>query len=40
MVPKLTTFENTAARLMEVDKAMKKTKDKRLYERYQCIYYK
>lgn len=37
-MPKKTTFEDTEFRLKEVETAMKDTKDKRLYERYQCIY--
>ena len=37
-MPKRTTFENTDIRLNEVKIAMRETQDKRLYERYQCIY--
>ena len=37
-MPKPTTFEDTEIRLKEVISAMKETRDKRLYERYQCIY--
>lgn len=37
-MPKRITFEDKAVRLEEVKYAMRETDDKRLYERYQCIY--
>lgn len=37
-MPKKVTFNDTALRLEEVKEAMRDTKDKRMYERYQCIY--
>lgn len=37
-MPKKITFEDQAVRLEEVKSAMRETKDKRLYERYQCIH--
>lgn len=37
-MPKRITFDNINTRLEEVKKAMRETHEKRLYERYQCIY--
>jgi len=37
-IPKRYTFEDADVRINEVREAMKDTKDKRMYERYQCIY--
>lgn len=37
-MPKKITFEDNAVRLEEVKSAMRETNDKRLYERYHCIY--
>lgn len=37
-MPKKITFHDTAERVEEVKSAMRETKDKRMYERYQCIF--
>lgn len=37
-MPKRYTFEDTDVRIKEVLEAMKDIKDKRMYERDQCIY--
>jgi transposase len=37
-MPKRYTFDNATARIKEVKTAMRNTTDKRMYERYQCIY--